>query len=90
MEELSMSESRIMTQVTQDNIRLMEQVSQAQTTMETRLDQQMREFLSSITQSFQSNTSWTHTDPNPTLQNPVTPNHNNLAGAPNQGSGQGR
>jgi hypothetical protein len=88
MDELSMTESRIMSQVANDNIRLLAQVSTAQTTLETRMDNQMRQFLATLTANLPNTNPTSDTNP----QNPVTPiqPHNTSAGALDQGSGQDR
>jgi hypothetical protein len=90
MDELLLTESRIMSQVANDNIRLLAQVSAAQTTLENRLDNQMRQFLSTLTANLPTPNTTSDTNPDPQI--PVTPNqpYHNSAGALNQGSGQGR
>jgi hypothetical protein len=49
MDELSIAESRIMIQVTEDNNRLLEHITDAQEALENRIDEQMQAFLASLT-----------------------------------------
>jgi hypothetical protein len=48
MNELSIAESRIMIQVTEDNNRLLDKLTEAQASLENRIDDQMQAFLASL------------------------------------------
>jgi hypothetical protein len=91
MDDLSIAESRIMSQVTSDNNRILEQVQNAQNHMENRIDEQMQAFLATLSRFNHQSTPIPASPQQPTPTNAVTPmNTTNSTGGPTQASGQGR
>jgi hypothetical protein len=91
MDDLSIAESRIMSQVTSDNNRILEQVQNAQNHMENRIDEQMQAFLATLSRFNHQSPPIPASPQQPTPTNAVTPmNTTNSTGSPTQASGQGR
>jgi hypothetical protein len=72
MDDLSIAESRIMIQVTQDNNLLLTRVQEAQTSLENRIDEQMQTFLNTLAGINNNNTNPASTAIPPTPTNNTT------------------